>query len=106
MVQEKQLDLFDPPLNRRHRSPEEVFLRATAEELTGFQENDLFERKPVGIHSNELGEYICMWANTKPAGGLVIIGLLNTGELAGCKKAEEKTINGLKKAGAYFCPEA
>jgi len=106
MAPAKQLDLFDPPLNHRPRSPEEVFQRATAEELRGFQENDLFERKPVGIHSNELGEYICMWANNKPDGGLMIIGLLNTGELAGCKKAEEKTINGLKKVGANFCPDA
>jgi ATP-dependent DNA helicase RecG len=105
-VIDKQLDLFEPPLGNRPRSPDAVFERATVEELKDFRENDLFERKVVGIHANELGEYICMWANTKPNGGLIILGLSNKGELQGCKKAGETHVNNLKKAGTHHCPDA
>ena len=33
------------------------------------------ERKPIGIHAEELAKYISMWANTKPDGGVVVVGI-------------------------------
>lgn len=106
----KQLDLFDPkhskPPMLRMLSPDEIFERADEIMLPNLKENNRIERKPVGIHSKELGEYISMWANTKPAGGIVAIGVANNGELLGCAKEDEKHINELKRGGAIHCPDA
>jgi ATP-dependent DNA helicase RecG len=102
-----QLKLFEDPLPRRPRSPDAVFERADAQDFTGYRENDLFEHKQVGIHANDLGEYLSMWANTKPDGGLIVVGIhAKTRELLGCRSAEEPKINALKSTQANFCPDA
>jgi ATP-dependent DNA helicase RecG len=103
---DEQLELFEDPLPRRPRSPDAVFERAEAVDLAQFRENDLFEHKLVGIHANDLGEYVTMWANTKPDGGLIVVGLSKTRELLGCRGADETKINALKSAPVNFCPDA
>jgi len=108
MATKKQLDLFTQPqlASVRHLTPDEVFEQATERMLRHLVENDKFERKPSGIHANELGEYISMWANTRPSGGIIGIGIADNGEPIGCMKAGENRINNLKTAGHQHCPDA
>lgn len=63
------------------------------------------ERKPPGIHARFLGEYLSMWANTQPYGGLVLIGIEDKGEISGCKDLAVESLNKLEQVRDY-CPDA
>jgi hypothetical protein len=57
------------------------------------KEDRRIERKAQGIHVPKLGEYFSMWANTSPHGGLVVVGIADSGEVLGCKSLEAKTLD-------------
>lgn len=53
-------------------APDEIFQLVDASELLRrLDEDNRLERKPPGFHPRSLGEYVCMWANTAPSGGLI-----------------------------------
>ena len=58
---------------------EEIYDRASTELFQKLKEDRRIERKPTGIHSQSLGEYFSMWANTAPDGGLVVVGMEDGG---------------------------
>lgn len=60
-------------------SPDEVFEQADEGLLRRMGEDRRIERKPASYSGSSLGEYVCMWANTPPDGGLIIVGMLNDG---------------------------
>jgi hypothetical protein len=87
-------------------TPDEIYQRVDAELLSRLKEDRRIERKPAGIHAAELGEYLSMWANTVPHGGLVIVGQANDGEFLGCSGLDQNRINEVEKAAEWHCPQA
>jgi ATP-dependent DNA helicase RecG len=47
-----------------------------------------------------------MWANTKPSGGLIAIGMEKDGSVSGCSHLGETPLNELEKTGKDYCPES
>ena len=85
---------------------EEIYERASTDLFQKLNEDRRIERKPAGIHSNHLGEYFSMWANTAPDGGLVVIGMEDGGAASGCSQLAQKGINRLERTGMEYCPDA
>ena len=87
-------------------SEDELYNLADFDLIQNIKEDRRIERKVVGIHADNLGDYFCMWTNTSPNGGLIAIGIEDKGELSGCIKKEIEHINNLESAPMVFCPEA
>jgi ATP-dependent DNA helicase RecG len=85
---------------------EEIYERASIELFQKLKEDRRIERKPSGVHSNFLGEYFSMWANTAPDGGIIAVGMENDGTLKGCSTLSQKELNRLEKTGMEYCPDA
>lgn len=91
---------------RRLIRPDFVFEEPSPDLIRKLCEDRKIERKTPKIHLNELGEYLSMWANTPPDGGLIVIGLSDDGEWVGLDKLSDQQINDLELAGEKFCPDA
>lgn len=87
-------------------SPDEIFEMADAALLKRLWEDRRIERKPASFSGERLGEYISMWANTAPEGGLIVSGMNDDGSFEGCSKLGPERINKLEKTGHIFCPDA
>jgi ATP-dependent DNA helicase RecG len=87
-------------------SPDEIYSAVDEHLLSRLAEDRRLERKPAGIHSKELGDYVCMWANTVPEGGIVVIGMENKGAFSGCHTLSVDRLNALEKAHYQYCPDA
>jgi ATP-dependent DNA helicase RecG len=85
--------------------PDAIYARA--DELVGLlKESRKIERKPPGFQAKPLGEYLSMWSNTSPDGGLIAVGIADDGTIVGCADVEQKRLNELEKAGMDNCPDA
>ncbi|CAN5410527.1 ATP-binding protein [soil metagenome] len=84
----------------------EIYEKADHSLLKELKEDRRIERKPVGVHADNLGIYFSMWANTPPVGGLLVIGIEDDGTISGCLKASTEHINSLERSGHIFCPDA
>jgi ATP-dependent DNA helicase RecG len=84
----------------------EIYHAATQSLLENLKEDRRIERKPAGVHPSTLGDYFSMWANTKPDGGIIVIGQENDGTLSGCMKYGQNRINELERTGNIYCPDA
>jgi ATP-dependent DNA helicase RecG len=88
-------------------TPDEIFQLVDATELLRrLDEDNRLERKPSGFHPRSLGEYVCMWANTAPSGGLIAIGIEDKGVISGCHRLTQDQINSIEKAAFVFCSDA
>lgn len=85
---------------------DEIFENTTPELLSIIKEDRRIERKRARIQAKDIGEHICMWANTSADGGLIAVGISNTGELEGLSETSVEAVNELEKAGDTFCPDA
>ena len=102
------LDLFDT-LEVPHTAlltPDEIFDRADAALLEQLREDKRLERKPAGYRLDALAEYISMWANTAPSGGLVVVGMADGGVFQGLGNQGTDKLNRLEKAPRDLCPDA
>jgi len=70
------------------------------------KEDRTIERKPAGIGIQAVGDYLCMWANTSPDGGLLVVGIEDDGTLSGCVTKEIQHLNELESAGMQHCADA
>ena len=86
--------------------PQELYETHDVRTLQKARENRCVERKPAGIHAAELAKYLSMFANTKPEGGAVIIGMENDGTISGCIDLHHNRLNALERAGHTHCPDA
>lgn len=86
--------------------PQELYETHDARILQEAKENRRLERKPASIHASYLAEYLSMFANTKPDGGVIVIGMENDGTLSGCCALHHNHINALERAGDTHCPDA
>ena len=86
--------------------PDDIYALGDPRLLQALKEDRRVERKPAGIHGRALGDYFSMWANTPPAGGLIVIGLSDDGSVAGCSGVSVGHLNDLESAGRTYCPDA
>jgi hypothetical protein len=83
--------LFEGPLALL--TVEEIYDRVSVDLLQRLKEDRRIERKPAGMHSQSLGEYFSMWANTAPDGGIVVIGMEDGGAVGVCLNLSQKELN-------------
>jgi len=87
-------------------SADEIWDRADQQLLQQLREDRRIELKPAGIQPRELSAYFSMWANTRPDGGLIAVGIADDGTIKGLSSVGINKINDLEKTGVNFCPEA
>jgi ATP-dependent DNA helicase RecG len=87
-------------------NPDDIYSIASESLLRDIDEGSIYERKPPGIHAENLSEWICMWANTPPMGGLIAVGIADNGDFVGCTNIGTDRLNALEKAGRTFCADA
>jgi ATP-dependent DNA helicase RecG len=97
---------FPPVVKPILLSVAEIYNTATQLLIEDLKEDKRIERKPVGIHSKELGDYLVMYANTKPDGGIIVVGQENDGTISGCIKSSQEHLNELERAGDAYCRDA
>lgn len=85
-------------------TPDEIFDAVDQALLESLMEDKRLERKPAGFHGPALGDYLSMWANTQPDGGLMIMGMNDDGTFAGCKSLSPDSLNKLE-ALQELCPD-
>lgn len=106
----KQLELnFDAPPNPQPNQllePDEIFQLDDASALQLIEEDRRVERKRASASVRDLGEYVVMWANTQPSGGLIVVGMDDDGSISGCTRVSQDKINAIEKVADTYCPEA
>lgn len=107
MTEETQLQLDFPALRTPENvTPDELFDHPTKELLRGIKESSRFEFKSASYAPRDLAEYLSMWANTPPDGGVVVVGIAKDGTWEGCNFVGPDKINRLEKTGYDLCPDA
>ena len=87
-------------------TPDEIYERCDEALLGQLKEDRRIERKPAGTHAPVLGDYLAMFANTSPDGGVVVVGMEDDGEVSGCAGATPDHMNELERCGETYCPQA
>jgi ATP-dependent DNA helicase RecG len=87
-------------------SPDEIFKNANQDLLVQLKEDRRIERKTAKTHAKQLGEYFCMWANTTPDGGLLVLGMEANGSISGCSLLSNGELNDREKASYIYCSES
>ena len=99
----RQLELnFDTPLVTLPQlwTPDDIFGSCTEETIKRFSEDSRVERKQATISQKLLSEYVAMWANTQPAGGVTFLGVADDGAIVGCKDTPQSHLNDLEAVRA------
>jgi len=84
----------------------EIYEHLSAELLSRLREDRRIERKPAAYQPRYLADYLSMFANTKPDGGIVVLGMEDHGAVAGCSHVTMERVNELQRAGQVYCPDA
>lgn len=84
---------------------DELYAIADQRVLVSLKEDRRIERKPAGFSGESLGEYLSMWANTCPDGGLICLGMNDNGTFAGCSSLSNQQLNSLESL-ANVCDDA
>lgn len=87
-------------------SVSEIFAALDQELLDKLKEDRRIERKPANAHPKSLEDYFSMWANTKPDGGIIVVGQEDNGSLTGCTQLSSSRLNELERACEVHCPDA
>jgi ATP-dependent DNA helicase RecG len=87
-------------------SPDDIFEGADEDLLRRLKEDNRIERKHASFSGTNLGDYVCMWANSAPDGGLIGYGISNDGSIEGCKNLSIDQLNNLDKVSYVYCPDA
>ena len=96
---------FDGPIIEL-LTPDEIFANATEDLLKRLSEDRRIEFKNAKTEPRRLGDYLSMWANSKPGGGIMAIGIEKDGSVGGCSAISTAELNSREKAGKDFCPDA
>lgn len=92
-----ELDLSAPlPSLRQLWKPSDIFNSCTEETIRQFGEDSRVERKLATVSRKDLSEYVSMWANTQPEGGVTFIGVHDDGTIFGCKGTAQSHLNDLE----------
>jgi ATP-dependent DNA helicase RecG len=96
---------LEPPKILALLSPAEIFAGADQSMLETLKEDKRIERKPCGLHREQVAEYVNMWSNTPPDGGLLVMGMNDDGTWEGCSGIEQAALNRLENP-QELCPDA
>jgi ATP-dependent DNA helicase RecG len=106
-------DLASVPPPRRDLAelwtPDDIFAAAQREgvaALTRFPEDNRIEWKSVRYEPKDLADYLSMWANTQPYGGLIAVGIEKTAAIGGCIPVGLDRVSELERTGTDHCPDA
>jgi len=94
------------PKLERLLSPDEIYDHADETLIRRLAEDKRIERKPHALQARHIAEYVCMWANTRHDGGLIVLGQGDGGDFDGCNQMSAEQINEAEKACHTFCPDA
>lgn len=97
---------FATKAHRAVLTPDEIWATIDEQSLAKAYEDKRVERKPAGFSLSKLGEYISMWANTEPDGGIIVVGMTDDGKFEGLDSVGTNRLNRIEKVGFTFCPEA
>jgi ATP-dependent DNA helicase RecG len=105
---------FEPPAPPKAElrdlwSPDDIFAEAVrngASVLLRFPEDNRVEWKSAKYPARDLADYLSMWANTQPYGGIIAVGIEKDGAIAGCKAAGLEKISELESLCAEQCSDA
>ena len=86
-------------------TPDDIYNTCDQKTIETFSEDRRVERKRVEVSQKDLGDYLSMWSNTQPSGGVMFIGVGKTGEILGCKHSGTSHLNDLETSRRY-CPDA
>jgi ATP-dependent DNA helicase RecG len=100
------IDFEVKPTIEQLMSPDEIFEVADEALLRNLSEDRRLERKSSRFSGSSLGEYICMWANTPPDGGLIVCGISDDEAIEGCKHLPTEKLNKIEQVPHVFCPDA
>ncbi len=88
-------------------TPDEIFEKCDENMLRRLViEDRRFEKKSARAQPVHLGDYFSMWANTKPEGGLVFVGITKDKTFEGCLNLGATRINELEQTAYKYCPDA
>lgn len=87
-------------------SVSELYANLSQGLLEELSEDRRIERKPPGIHARALGDYISMWGNTPPDGGIIVVGIEDSGVCTGLAAMGSNRLNELERASQDFVPDA
>ena len=107
-MEDSQLELdFHAPLTTLPQlwTPDDIFRSCDETTIRRFSEDSRLERKRATIGQKLLAEYVSMWANTQPSGGVMFIGQENDGRMSGCKDVETAHLNDLEAVRVH-CHDA
>ena len=98
---------FNPPPDEIPQlwTADDIWRVCDEDTIRRFSEDNRVERKAWGITQRSLADYLSMWANTQPHGGIVFIGVGNKGEMVGCKDCPQPHLNDLETV-RRLCPDA
>ena len=107
MTRQQQLGIFDAiEAPSALWTPDEIFGWLDTALLEQLAEDRRIERKPAQFAGDQIGEYVSMWANTEPSGGILVIGILNDGRPEGLTRVGQEQVNKIEKAPGAFAPDA
>lgn len=86
-------------------TPDEIFDLADQSMLESLKEDKRLERKQAGFLGSSLSEYLSMWANTAPDGGLMVMGMNDDGTFSGCSSLSQEKLGDLESC-QDTCPDA
>ena len=98
---------FNPPKQALPQlwTPDDIWKAADQDVIGQFAEDHRVERKSWRVNQKALAEYLSMWANSQPHGGLVFIGVEDDGTITGCAEAPTDHLNSLETS-RRLCPDA
>ncbi len=105
---EEQLSLgltFAPETLVQLWTPDEIYDALDEESIPNFAENRRIERKGPAVQPKAMAEYLSMWSNTQPHGGLILVGVENDGTISGCRSMSEAQKNAIESLSP-LCQDA
>ncbi|MER9315845.1 putative DNA binding domain-containing protein [Mesorhizobium sp. M0659] len=86
-------------------TPDDIFGSCDQITIERFKEDNRVERKRAQVSQRDLADYLSMWGNTQPHGGIVFIGVEKDGTITGCVGTETEHLNELQTI-QRFCSDA
>lgn len=86
-------------------TPDDIYDSISAAVVERFREDVRVERKSSKAEAKDVAEYLSVFANTQPSGGVVFIGVENDGRISGCKSISHERVQSYYKIGNY-CDDA
>jgi ATP-dependent DNA helicase RecG len=86
-------------------TPDEIYDRLSEHNLKQFLEDRRIERKNGSVQPKAMAEYLSMWSNTQPHGGIILVGIEDDGKITGCRNISIEHKNALESLSG-LCPDA